>query len=213
MSLLNACLDTFINLNQPYTKYTDRHLSLLIRSALVGPYALTVEPNNYSVISAQENGALKNCVFQDTCITLQYGLQGFGDVTRATPFVACVSWPPTTVRTPLVLVRGTLWSPNPTTWTGTECSTTVSGPIFFRAIPSGSAMATLEIGPEVLRLVPPSPPPAQRKHRSMVLISCMKYRFGFLWIVKKSRFHQVVFFFLPYQSGSTCPSVCHLSWL
>lgn len=69
MSLLNAYLDTFINLNHPYTKYTDGHLSLLIRSSLVGPYAPTVEPNNYSVISVQENAALKNCVFQDTCIT------------------------------------------------------------------------------------------------------------------------------------------------
>lgn len=68
MSLSNACLDTFINLNQPHTKYTDRHLSLLIRSPLVvGPYALTVEQNDYSVISDQENGALKNDVSQDTC--------------------------------------------------------------------------------------------------------------------------------------------------
>lgn len=63
MSLLNAYLDTFINLNHPYTKYTDGHLSLLIRSPLVGPYALTVEPNNYSVISAQENAALKIACF------------------------------------------------------------------------------------------------------------------------------------------------------
>lgn len=106
--------------------------------------------------------------------------------TRATPFVACVSWPPTTVRTLLVLVRGTLWSPNPITWTGIECSTTVSGPIFFREIPSESAMATLEIGPEVLRLVPPSPPPPPpRQHRSMVWFHAWNIGLGFFELLKK----------------------------
>lgn len=45
------------------------------------------------------------------------------------------------------------------------------------------------------------------------LISCMKYWFGFLWIVKKNHDFTKLLFFLPNQSGSTCPSVCHLSWL
>lgn len=135
--------------------------------------------------------------------------------TRATPFVACVSWPPTTVRTLLVLVRGTLWSPNPITWTGIECSTTVSGPTFFREIPSESAMATLEIGPEVLRLVPPSPPPPPppRKHRSMVWFHAWNIGLGFFELLKKITILLSCCFFLPNQSGSTCPSVCHLSWL
>lgn len=106
--------------------------------------------------------------------------------TRATPFIACVSWPPTTVRTLLVWVRGTLWSPNPITWTVIECSTTVSGPTFFREIPSESAMATLEIGPEVLRLVPPSPPPPPpRKHRSMVWFHAWNIGLGFFELLKK----------------------------
>lgn len=105
--------------------------------------------------------------------------------TRATPFIACVSWPPTTVRTLLVWVRGTLWSPNPITWTGIECSTIVSGPIFFREILSESAMATLEIGPEVLRLVPPSPPPPPRKHRSMVWFHAWNIGLGFFELLKK----------------------------
>lgn len=135
--------------------------------------------------------------------------------TRATPFVACVSWPPTTVRTLLVLVRGTLWSPNPITWTVIECSTTVSGPTFFREIPSESAMATLEIGPEVLRLVPPSPPPPPppRKHRSMVWFHAWNIGLGFFELLKKITILLSCCFFLPNQSGSTCPSVCHLSWL
>lgn len=118
--------------------------------------------------------------------------------TRATPFVACVPWPPTTVRTLLVLVRGTLWSPNPITWTGIECSTTVSGPIFFREIPSESAMATLEIGPEVLRLVPPSPPPPPpppRKHRSMVWFHAWSIGLGFFELLKKITILPSCFFF------------------
>lgn len=115
--------------------------------------------------------------------------------TRATPFVACVSWPPTTVRTLLVLVRGTLWSPNPITWTVIECSTTVSGPTFFREIPSESAMATLEIGPEVLRLVPPSPPPPPRKHRSMVWFHAWNIGLGFFELLKKITILPSCFFF------------------
>lgn len=115
--------------------------------------------------------------------------------TWATPFVACVPWPPTTVRTLLVLVRGTLWSPNPITWTGIECSTTVSGPIFFREIPSESAMATLEIGPEVLRLVPPSPPPPPRKHRSMVWFHAWNIGLGFFELLKKITILPSCFFF------------------
>lgn len=117
--------------------------------------------------------------------------------TRATPFVACVPWPPTTVRTLLVLVRGTLWSPNPITWTGIECSTTVSGPIFFREIPSESAMATLEIGPEVLRRVPPSPPPPPppRKHRSMVWFHAWNIGLGFFELLKKITILPSCFFF------------------